>query len=195
MSLFVSRYGRAKLLELWRAAAVTWHGWTLVDTLGDQVSDGPSLARAMDHLLQHVVGEGLDAFRAAWKDALAPYLSQPPTPVPDADRAAIARVIHDADAAVNARDPEAYRATMDGFYCDALDDAARMRTATGRTDTDATVHTRILSVYTTGTRNYPEVLVHALRTADQGDRETTQVVEYWLERFPAGWRLTWSTAW
>lgn len=195
VAFLVDRFGRERFLDLWRSAWVTWQGWSMHTSVGVTVDDLPSLRRALDALFESAFGEGLDEVLAEWGRALTPYLAATPTALPAADARAVRALFAGADRAVDAADPRAYRATMDGFYCTSWGDAGRMRVARAQVDSTGEQTTTILAARPVGTRNYPEVRVRALRTRGTGRGATTLMVDYWLERFPGGYRITWSTGW
>lgn len=192
--LLVDRYGRSAFLDLWRAAAVAGDdpGRT---TLGDPVSDDADLEAALDHLLRETVGDDLETVRRAWAEALAPYLAAPAPRLAAADLAGIRAVLRAADRAVAADDPGAYRAALEGFYCDGVPEASRAHRAEAEVAAAPRVETQVLAAYPVGVRNYPEVIVEAVRHERRLDQETSRAVRYWLERFPVGWRITWASDW
>jgi hypothetical protein len=108
------------------------------------------------------------------------------------DRAAIVNLVLVADLARNENDPNAYRATMDGFYCETFDDAARFETATQMTAAFEEVETEVLAVYPAATRNYRSARVVATRTQGADGVSTTF---YDVERFPTGWRIIGTSEW
>jgi hypothetical protein len=81
---------------------------------------------------------------------------------------------------------------MDGFYCENLDDEARLNVASEMTQVLAAVETQVLRIYPTGTRNYRTARV--LATRDQG-ADGASTTFYDVEHFPTGWRITETPEW
>ena len=108
-----------------------------------------------------------------------------------AEEGAIVEVLRAQTTARESRSAEAYRATMDGFYCDWADELARQQVAAVTTG-GTPEHIEVESVRPVDTRNFPEARARILSTDASGISSERTVV---LERFPAGWRMTWDPRW
>ncbi len=192
----LDRHGTGGLRALWSALAVAPAGGRLYALDGTPLDNVEALERVLDEALRRTVGTRLSEERRAWRRALAPHLEAleaASDSLPAADLEAIAGVLRAYDQAVSRGDLEALRATLDGFYCDVWDDRARARTLRAELDRAEILETRLLAVRPTGLRNYPEVVVHAVSRQVAAGRVRYVPAQFWLERFPVGWRSTWST--
>jgi hypothetical protein len=193
VQFLVDRYGKEKLVELWKTTSVTWSGSTFTTKLGDRVKTAAELELALDRALRGTYGAGFEEIREAWEEALAPYFATPSSvDAEDADQ--IKAVLAHADEAINTADASALRSTMEGYYCDWYSDADKLATATAAVEYRGVVRTEVMSIISNNHRNFPEVVVHALHTEVRDGVETKSAKQIWMEKLPVGWRVT-SAVW
>jgi len=192
VSFMVERHSQAQVMDLIQATAMTWQDEAYYHSDAGYVDTLESLTGLLADMVPAAMGESWEELRAAWQDQVQATLSAPLPEVTGDDRDAIVNLVGVADAALNGDDANAYRAVMDGFYCEDLDDEARLGVASDMTQALAEVETQILRIYPTGTRNYPTARVLATRGQGADGGSTTF---YDVERFPAGWRITQTPEW
>lgn len=192
VKFLVDRYGVDKFLALWKASSVSWSGSTFTTKLGVKVKTAADLEAAMSQALLSTHGVSFESARREWEKTLAPYFVTP-AEVDGDDASDIKDVLHHADNAINNKDRWALRATMEGFYCDWYSDQSKLDMATAAVEQRGTVKTDIVSILPNNTRNFPEVVVHAIRTEVRDGVETKTAEQIWMEKFPLGWRVTSAT--
>jgi hypothetical protein len=193
VKFLADRYGRDRLLNLWKAAAITWSGSTFTTTGSVKVTTARDLEVALDRALLSTHDAGFETVRREWEAALSPYFLNP-TSVDADDAAQIKAIVANADLAINRGDAHGLRSTMEGFYCDLHTDTDRFATAVAAVASGGGVRTDVVSILPNNHRNYPEVVVHAVRTETRHGVETKTAQQIWLERLPVGWRIT-SASW
>ena len=105
----------------------------------------------------------------------------------------IENLLRVSDMAIADDDADAYRATMEGFYCDWGDgDVGRMGIAQRAVGAYESTDTRLIAAYPAGTKNYPTAVAVTARTDANGAVSEHTI---YLERFAVGWRITWSPDW
>ena len=196
VKFLVERYGMAKFVELWKASTVAYpsYYWKLASG-GDVVFTGRDMEKAMSTLSSKVYGVDFETLRGQWNDALKPYFAAPVKGLPPADYAEIQNVLGNVDASQSTGNATMFRTALDGYYCDWQNDVERAARSVATTEARGTIKTQIVSAWPARSRNFPTALVHAIRTEDRGGVVTTTTEEFWLERFPVGWRLSWMTGW
>lgn len=195
VKFLIERYGASQFVALWKASTVTSSWPPKLASGGDGITTGRDLEKAFDTLSRKVYGVGFETLRSEWLAALKPYLAAPVEGLAPADYAAIENVIANADSAQSKGDASALRTTMEGFYCDFESDLVRADRSRNVTEARGTMTTNIVSAWPTNRRNFPTAVVHALRSERRGDVVTTTTAQFWLERFPMGWRITWISGW
>jgi len=166
----------------YRAVAVVYKGGT-TSTLDGR--SPPPIRAMLDSALRAHYGLGLEELRTRWRARLAPYFEKPARGVSTADRAAIEALFSARDDALRRGDARAYRATMEGFYCDRGTDAVRMGAARRAVAGAPQVHSRVRELFDAGVVNYPQVVV--AYDEQEGERVTPHGAR--VEKFPVGWRL------
>ncbi len=187
---FVDAYGITGLVKLIRATAVRSGSSCFEHDIEGCIDS----ARAIDTLMRYAVpeatGDSWRSFKAYWRTTVEDVSSYYDSQVSEADRREIVALIQHADAAMNDSDAAAYRATMEGFYCDWLDEPARVALAQQIVDSRSDMETTVGPVYVTGQKNYPTAM--AIVSRGNGRWASFAVL---LEHFPVGWRVTWSRDW
>lgn len=192
VQLIVEHHGMETLLGLLRDTAAPWAQSCYRDASARCIETGAQLAARLDTALERWTGERWNALQRSWMQRLDERLKLAVQPVGAEDLAAVTQLIRGADAAFAARDAEAYRATMDGFYCGWADDKKRSETARAIVEDGESVRTQVVAVHPTSVKNFPTMRVEVRRHAADG-ATSTRLVD--VEHFPVGWRVTWDTEW
>ncbi len=192
VKFLVDRYGVEKFLALWKASSVTWSGSTPTTKAGLKVKTAADLEAAMSQALLTTHGVSFEGARREWEKTLAPYFVTP-AEVDGDDASEIKDVIRHADNAINSKNRWALRSTMEGFYCDWYSDQGKLDMASAAVELRGTVKTDVVSILPNNTRNFPEVIVYAIRTEVRSGVETKTAEQIWMEKFPIGWRVTSAT--
>jgi hypothetical protein len=192
VAFLAERHGMPEVIALIQATAVTWQDDGYFHADAGFIDSEASLEALLAVEVPVATGESWEELRAAWQLEVLERLSAPLPEVSVEDRAAIVNLVLVADLAQNVNDVDAYRAVMDGFYCDDFDDAARFETASQMTQAFDDVETQVLAVYPAPTLNYRSARVLATREQGVDGISTTF---YDVEKFPTGWRIIATAEW
>lgn len=196
VKFLVERYGMPKFIQLWRAATVTYVGSSYkLASGGDIIATGDALERAFGTLAKTVYDTDFATLRGEWEATLKPYFSKPIANLTTIDQKEIANVIANVDAAQSNGDASMFRTAMEGFYCEWENDDKRMIRARNATESRGAVTSEIVSALPANARFYPRALVHTVRREERDGVVTTTTVQFWMEHFPLGWRITWMSGW
>lgn len=195
VKFLVDRSGMEKFVALWKANALTWTSAGYVTKSGVLVKDGFQIEQALDKSLREVYGVGFEAMRLEWQAVLAPYLAAPPAALPAEDVNAIKNVLANVDWADTHGSASVLRSTMEGFYCDSTSDEVRAKLASSAVENRGALQTQVVGLFPIGVRNYPQVVAFTVRREKRGATFTDIVSRTWLEKFPAGWRITYNDRW
>ncbi len=151
---------------------------------------------ALEELFAGVIPEVSDStweeVQAYWRTTVEDILAYRTVEVEGRDRTEIQWLLRRADQAIEDSDAAAYRATMEGFYCDWAGEDGRVAIAERMVDTLDQADTSVVAVYPTLRSNFPTAKAVVVRSDADGGRSTFAV---WLEQFPVGWRITWMEEW
>jgi hypothetical protein len=189
---FVDVNGVEALPELLRRTAVTWdRGCYRHDDLG--CIDSPaSLSALLEHAIDGMDGASWEATQTYWQSTMEDVLAYHTVQLSGRDRAEVEWILGYMDYAVDREDGTAYRTAMDGFYCDWLDEESRERLARRMANPHRAMESTVLAVYPTAHKNYPTARALVSRVDRRG---VIDIATISLERFPAGWRVTWMPDW
>jgi hypothetical protein len=151
----------------------------------DRDLDAGSLTKLIDANLVAVYGTRLDTFRARWTDQLERAAKLGPVLVSQSETEQLAALLALRDQALAQKDPSLLRATMEGFYCDAISDQERGRHVARVLASVTGGHSKLVHAFATGIKNYAT----AVLVIDKDVRGRTKRVRGYAERFPIGWRL------
>lgn len=152
----------------------------------NQYLDAQKLIQFIDGQLREHYGITLDQFNNQWLTKLTPMADNGPVFLPVDDIYEIQQLFAIRDQAISENNPELYRSTMEGFYCDIWTDSERMSIANYATSGLPPVKSNLIEVFHLGIRNYPYALAHFEKNVD-GNTETYNA---YLEHYPVGWRFT-----
>jgi hypothetical protein len=189
---FADAYGVAALVRLIRSTAVVRTGGCFQHDVEGCIGTPQALTRLMRRAVSEAAGASWSSFRSYWRSTMQDVRSYHSGAVVDPDRMEVVSLIQRADAAINAADAAAYRTTMEGFYCDWLDESQRVDLAARVVSSFGHVESTVHGVHYAGHKNYPTAVATVTRTED-GGRASSFLVS--LERFAVGWRVTWTPDW
>lgn len=192
VSFMAARHGMDKVMNLVDATAVTWEDEGYLHAEAGFIDTEERLDALLAQAVPEAMGEEWADLRNVWQREVLGRLNTALPEVEDEDRDAIVNLVRVADQALNGNDAAAYRAIMDGFYCEGFDDAARLDVASEMTQAMADVDTQVLRVYPGQARNFRTARVLATRT--QGF-DGVGATYYDVEHFKAGWRVTGTPEW
>jgi hypothetical protein len=181
--LFESNRDPERFKAFYRAVGMVWRNGAWKSRSGAAL-DTAGYELLLDGALRAHYDVDLATFTAQWHDTVAPYLERPATSVSAEDAAAIKALFAGRDHAVTTGNASAYRATMEGFYCDQWSDAARMREAERQANGDR-VTTFVEEIVDNGLINLPTALVR-VREERAGHVETRWST---VEHYGVGWRV------
>lgn len=192
VQFLVERYGMATFLEIYELAFMDWIG----DCYGNPdfgcVESGQDVTGFIDAVLEQATGDRWEQIEPDWRASVAAALRSERDGVSDADREQIAALFQRMDAAMTANDADAYRATMEGFYCDWGGEDGRMAIAQRAVEAYRSAESTLVNVISVGVKNFPVARATVLRKQGTGPLEA---LTFDLERLPEGWRVTWGPDW
>src|SRR5690606_14245298 len=142
-------HGLTKLGDLLQATAVSWQGCYFRPELGC-IDSEDALGELMSSAFQNVAGETWNDFRERWRAQIQALLDDHLPEVDAASLEELTELIKVMDYAISSDDAEAYRAIMDGFYCDEENEAERMDAANRLVTRIDRTTTTILSAHPIG---------------------------------------------
>lgn len=192
VQFLVARYGMPKFLEMFRTTAVMWSNgcWTHA-TLGC-IGTPEKLVAMIDDMLTRTTGEGWAQIQPEWEAAVQRALTTTDVAVSDSDRSEIAALVAAMDRATATGDAALYRATLDGFYCDASAETVRSAIAARTVDAFRGTTSTIDAIYATGIKNFRTANAVVRRTDARG---VAIYATLYLEHTLAGWRVTYGSDW
>lgn len=192
VQFLIERYGLDGFLELHRAGYVAWQQGCYRHPDHGCVSSPEALTEMLDRLLVDTVGERWTDVQPMWAARVQAALAQETAEVSVEHRVEIENLVGVMDAALSCNDWEAYRSTMDGFYCDWGGEQARVDIAMRSVAAFDEVTSEVVAVYPTGIKNFSTAIALVQRRESRGVVSTHRIH---LEHFPIGWRATWGPDW
>ncbi len=189
VSFLVARHGVAGFREIYRRSAIQSVGSQVQDAQGNPVNPG-TFDAWFDGVLQAVDGTTWEQDKAAWALQVNAVLAQQRVSA-FSERSAVVDVLVAQASSVRTHDALAYRAYMDGFYCDWADETARQQIAQHIASGPAS-EIQVPVVQPVEVRNFPEAWAQVVSTDGSGNVTPRTVI---LEKFPSGWRVTWDPQW
>ncbi len=189
----IDSYGMAAFVDVLKGTVVT----TTVNCAQKSatygcISSPAQLDRLLDGVLLAVTGDDWATVRAGWDAEVKGHLATANIRLGSADRLAIRNLFLVQDQAIAGSDAAAYRSTMEGFYCDWLGEAGRAEIAARVIDSYVGTTTAVQAIYPTSTVNFTTARVLVKRTDERG---VISLQNYTVEKFPAGWRITYGADW
>lgn len=189
VAFLVERHGAAVVREIYRRAAVVNGGGQVRDLEGRMI-DATTFDEWFDGVLRRSGASPWVEVRAAWQATVEAAVARERARS-FAEAREIRALLRGLAAARAARDPDQYRAYMEGFYCDSMGEPARQAIARRMAD-GAPARLEVRAIQPTSIRNFPQAVVQIEDGDAAGDRRARSV---WLERFASGWRVTWDPLW
>jgi hypothetical protein len=193
VKFLIDRYGMATFLDIFKATAVSSaSGCSLKSATYGCINSAATLTAMLDGVLTAQTGDSWATVSALWKAEVDAHLASVRIQLTLADRSAIKNLIDLMDQAIETHDPDVYRSTMEGFYCEWGGDAIRSEIAQRTIDAYAGSTTQFIRAYPTGTSNFPTARA-LVRRLD--DRNIAHQQTLYLEKLPQGWRVTYGPDW
>lgn len=189
----IERYGMPALLAILRDTHLDWSsGCYRHPQVTGCINTGASLVLALDPAIQAHTGETWADFWPHWDAAVRAALAANPGRIDPATLEDVENLVALMDQAINTKDADIYRSTMEGFYCDWGGEQVRTDAAIRTVDSYQDVESRILAIYPTGIKNFATAYALVERTEARG---TTSVHGIQLEHVDGTWRQTWGPDW
>jgi hypothetical protein len=192
VKFLIERYGMAAFVDIYERAFLEWSD----DCYGNPgfgcVATGDDVAGFLDVLIEQTTGEQWVEVEPKWRDVVSSALRSRRPGVSNADRQQIAALFGQMDVAMASNDPAAYRATMEGFYCDSDGEQTRMAIARRAVEAYGEVESTLLNVVSVGVKSFPAARATILRSQADG---SYQALSFDVERLPEGWRVAWGPDW
>jgi hypothetical protein len=151
----------------------------------NQYLNAQKLIQLIDSQLRENYGITMNQFNKQWLTKLTPLAENGPIYLPADDIAEIQQLFAIRDQAISENNPELYRSTMEGFYCDILTDSERMLIAQFATHGLPPVKSNLIEVFDLGIRNCP----YALAFFEKNINGIIETFKAYLERHAVGWRF------
>jgi len=187
-----STFGNARLVEIFQLSSVTWVTDAHVHDVVGRVDTPDAVREVLAWSIEEATGVPWSDVELGWAAEISAALESATDQLSPEDRAEIGNLLAVMDYAITTDSAGAYRATMDGFYCNWRGESDRAAIAARVVGALGPVTTELLAAYPLGDRNYPEARLYVTRT---DDRDVTIALDMLAEKFPSGWRVTWSPDW
>jgi hypothetical protein len=192
VQLLVERHGMDAFLNVFGSTAVTFTGGCWRHATYGCIATPEALVAMLDGVLAAVTGERWATVAAAWEaDVQAALMAAEPS-LPDADVAEITALLATMDHAVTTGEPDLYRKTMEGFYCDWGGEAMRTEIAARAVEAFVATRSEPLAILDTGVKNFRTALVVVMR---QDERRRKFSYALTVEHVPEGWRVAYGPDW
>ncbi|MDH5673147.1 MAG: hypothetical protein OEZ06_13410 [Myxococcales bacterium] len=191
LRLLRDRHGMSAVVRLLAVTSVGWRSGCYFHAELGCISDEHQLRNLLDHGLRQVLELDWEQLQDQWRQPVEAALAGV-TQVSARDRDAIAGILRVMDAAIGSDDAPLYRSTMEGFYCNWLDDRGRMELAARAVRAYGHTETRLVAAYPIGIKNFETAYAIASRSDANG---ALSMLGLHLERLEVGWRVTWGPDW
>ena len=187
------RYGMPAVVEMFQRSHLVWMDGCYRNPDAGCVNGPADIAPFLSVVLEAVTGEAWSDVEPVWGEIVHAALMSDRPSLSEADREQIVGLFRHMDSAIATNDAAAYRATMEGFYCDWGGEDIRSEIAARVVNAFDQTESIVVDAQSVGVKNFPAARAIVLRRDRAGNIQTPT---FDLEKLPAvGWRITWGPDW